>query len=117
MCFLSSSFVISEIAFFEKWWNEQTLSTQNIVRKLVFKGQLHFVGGGYTQNDEATTHYTAIIDNLALGFYFIKKHFGKYTLAKKCDYVYDLICNCGRLSKTILFGHKVSGVFCDHHLT
>ena len=77
--FLSSSFVISEIAFFEKWWNEQTLSTQNIVRKLVFKGQLHFVGGGYTQNDEATTHYTAIIDNLALGFYFIKKHFGKCT--------------------------------------
>ena len=79
LLFLSSSFVISEIAFFEKWWNEQTLSTQNIVRKLVFKGQLHFVGGGYTQNDEATTHYTAIIDNLALGFYFIKKHFGKCT--------------------------------------
>ena len=79
---MPSRFVISEIAFFEKWWNEQTLSTQNKVRKLVFKGQLHFVGGGYTQNDEATTHYIAILDNLALGFHFIKIHFGKSTLAK-----------------------------------
>ena len=35
-------------------------------------------GGGWTQNDEATTHFTAIIDDLTLGFKFIKENFGNF---------------------------------------
>ena len=34
------------------------------------------IGGGWTQNDEATTHFTAIIDDLTLGFNFIEENFG-----------------------------------------
>ena len=38
------------------------------------------IGGGWTQNDEATTHFTAIIDDLTLGFNFIEKNFGIFYL-------------------------------------
>ena len=36
------------------------------------------IGGGWTQNDEATTHFTAIIDDLTLGFNFIEENFGNF---------------------------------------
>ena len=35
------------------------------------------MGGGMTQNDEAVTHYSAILDNLSLGLKFIAETFGK----------------------------------------
>ena len=37
-----------------------------------------FVGGGWTQNDEAVTHYSAILDNLSLGMKFIADNFGNF---------------------------------------
>ena len=39
------------------------------VKKLVAKKQLEFVNGGWCMNDEATTHYNAIIDQMTLGMY------------------------------------------------
>lgn len=65
------------MAFFEMWWREQNPSIQQKVRKLVGEGRLEFVGGGMTQNDEAVTHYSAILDNLSLGMKFILDTFGK----------------------------------------
>ena len=70
-------FVASEMAFFEMWWREQNPSIQQKVRQLVGEGRLEFVGGGMTQNDEAVTHYSAILDNLSLGMKFILDTFGK----------------------------------------
>lgn len=65
------------MAFFEMWWREQNPSIQQKVRQLVGEGRLEFVGGGMTQNDEAVTHYSAILDNLSLGMKFILDTFGK----------------------------------------
>ena len=70
-------FVASEMAFFEMWWHEQNKSVQQKVRQMVHEGRLEFAGGGYTQNDEAVTQYSAILDNLSLGSKFILKTFGK----------------------------------------
>lgn len=65
------------MAFFERWWREQNPSIQQKVRQLVRQGRLELVGGGMTQNDEAVTHYSAILDNLSLGLKFIAETFGK----------------------------------------
>ena len=65
------------MAFFEKWWREQNSTIQQKVGQLVGQGRLEFVGGGWTQNDEAVTHYSAILDNLSLGMKFILDTFGK----------------------------------------
>ena len=40
---------------------------KKIVRNLVDTGRLEFIGGGWSMNDEAAAHYTAIIDNMAFG--------------------------------------------------
>lgn len=40
-------------------------------------GRLEFILGGWCMNDEASTHYTAIIDQHTLGFRFLKQNFGE----------------------------------------
>ncbi|XP_019420876.1 PREDICTED: alpha-mannosidase-like [Lupinus angustifolius] len=70
-------FVYAEMAFFHRWWVEQSLETQAQVRKLVDSGQLEFVNGGWCMHDEATTHYIDMIDQTTLGHRFIKKEFDK----------------------------------------
>ena len=59
----------SDVKLLEIWPFKQ-------VRELVGNGQLEFVNGGWCMNDEATTHYTAIIDQMSLGLRFIEQTFG-----------------------------------------
>ena len=66
-----------ETGFFWKWWKEQSSFIQGIVHELVDEGRLEFTGGGWSMNDEATTHYSAIIDNMSLGFKTLVDTFGK----------------------------------------
>lgn len=54
-------------SFFTRWWQEQTDDIKDLVRKLVDRGQLDFVNGGYVQHDEAAAHYVAMIDQTTLG--------------------------------------------------
>ncbi|XP_016074137.1 PREDICTED: lysosomal alpha-mannosidase isoform X2 [Miniopterus natalensis] len=70
-------FIYVEMAFFSRWWNQQTNATQDVVRNLVRQGRLEFANGGWVMNDEAATHYGAIIDQMTLGLRFLEDTFGK----------------------------------------
>ena len=67
-----------ETAFFWRWWLEQEENgaIQNYTKALVASGQLEFVGGGWSMNDEGAAHYVAITDNMELGFRLLKDTFG-----------------------------------------
>ena len=58
------TFIYVEIAFFIRWWREQSDTTKDIVKKLVANKQLEFINAGWSMNDEATTDYNAIIDQV-----------------------------------------------------
>lgn len=60
------------MAYFSKWWKEQSVAKRNVVRDLVGSGRLEFINGGWCMNDEATTHYVDIIDQMALGLKYIR---------------------------------------------
>ncbi|XP_042638582.1 lysosomal alpha-mannosidase-like [Orycteropus afer afer] len=70
-------FIYVEMAFFSRWWQQQTKAVQEAVKDLVHQGRLEFANGGWVMNDEATTHYGAIIDQMTLGLRFLKDIFGK----------------------------------------
>ncbi|KAL6078171.1 carbohydrate binding [Balamuthia mandrillaris] len=69
-------FIYVEIAFFERWWAEQTEDMKEVVRELVSSGRLEFINGGWCMNDEATTHYEAIVDQMTSGHRFLLREFG-----------------------------------------
>ncbi|XP_004635625.1 lysosomal alpha-mannosidase isoform X2 [Octodon degus] len=69
-------FIYVEMAFFSRWWHQQTNATQEIVRSLVRQGRLEFANGGWVMNDEAATHYGAIVDQMTLGLRFLENTFG-----------------------------------------
>ena len=60
-------FIFVEMAFFTRWWAEQTESMKDVVRSLVNNGRLEFINGGWCMNDEAAAHYVDIIDQMSLG--------------------------------------------------
>ncbi|KAG6556620.1 hypothetical protein Mapa_001561 [Marchantia paleacea] len=68
-------FIYVEQAFFQRWWRLQNKQMQKKVKKLVEKGQLEFINGGWCMHDEATTHYLDMIDQTTLGHRYIKDQF------------------------------------------
>ncbi|KAF7274747.1 hypothetical protein GWI33_012580, partial [Rhynchophorus ferrugineus] len=60
-------FIYVETAFFWQWWIKQHDIVKARVRKLVNNGQLEFISGGWSMNDEAATHYQPIIDQMTWG--------------------------------------------------
>lgn len=60
-------FIYAEVAYFSKWWDMQSERMKQHVKMLVRKGQLEFISGGWSNNDEAATHYHSIIDQLTWG--------------------------------------------------
>ncbi|XP_062548691.1 lysosomal alpha-mannosidase-like isoform X3 [Armigeres subalbatus] len=73
----SRRFIYVESAFFFKWWTEQTPELQDQVRELVNQGRLEFIGGAWSMNDEATTHYQSIIDQFTWGLRRLNDTFGE----------------------------------------
>jgi lysosomal alpha-mannosidase len=70
-------FIYVESAFFTKWWREQDDKLKEQVKMLVNEGRLEFIGGAWSMNDEATTHYQSIIDQFTLGLRFLNDTFGE----------------------------------------
>lgn len=69
-------FIYVEVAFFARWWRQQHDSMRHTVKGLVNQGRLEFILGGWSMDDEATTHYNAIIDEHSLGLEFLRQNFG-----------------------------------------
>ncbi|XP_071953152.1 lysosomal alpha-mannosidase-like [Antedon mediterranea] len=69
-------FIYVEIAFFARWWHEQDDEMKLNVKKLVNEGRLEFINGGWCMNDEASTHYNSIIDQMTIGLRFLNDTFG-----------------------------------------
>ncbi|KAM4611334.1 lysosomal alpha-mannosidase [Polymixia lowei] len=69
-------FIYVETAFFYRWWKQQSSGMQRIVKQLVDEGRLEFVNGGWCMSDEATTHYSAVIDQMTMGLRFLNETFG-----------------------------------------
>ncbi|EGC34354.1 hypothetical protein DICPUDRAFT_98237 [Dictyostelium purpureum] len=65
----------AEMVYFERWYSEQTTNIKETVKGLVQDKQLYFVGGGWAQNDEATTDYQAVINQMTLGHQFLLNEF------------------------------------------
>ncbi|XP_054794289.1 alpha-mannosidase At3g26720-like, partial [Prosopis cineraria] len=70
-------FIYVEMAFFQRWWRQQSKAMKTKVKELVNSGQLEFINGGMCMHDEATPHYIDLIDQTTLGHQFIKDEFGK----------------------------------------
>lgn len=63
------------MAFFTRWWRDQTDKMKKIVKKLVKEERLQFINGGWSMNDEAATHYEDIITNMQKGHKFLLEEF------------------------------------------
>ncbi|KAF2364114.1 Glycosyl hydrolase family 38 C-terminal [Trinorchestia longiramus] len=72
----SRKFSYVEMAFLYRWWMQQSEEVRQNVISLVESGQLELVNGGWSMNDEAAAHYTAIVDQMTLGLVFINQTFG-----------------------------------------
>ncbi|XP_050232391.1 alpha-mannosidase At3g26720 isoform X2 [Mercurialis annua] len=70
-------FIYVEMAFFQRWWRQQSDAMKVKVKELVDSGQLEFINGGMCMHDEATPHYIDLIDQTTLGHKFIKDEFGQ----------------------------------------
>lgn len=74
---LNFRFIYVETAFLWKWWQEQSPSQQEQFKKLINNGQLEIIGGGWSMNDEATTHYHSVLDQFTWGFRRLNDTFGE----------------------------------------
>lgn len=67
------SFIWAETSFFSAWWNIlQSEDGKEAIKTLLDNGQLEIVTGGWVMNDEATTHYSAMIAQMVDGHEFLK---------------------------------------------
>ncbi|CAD0207115.1 unnamed protein product [Chrysodeixis includens] len=69
-------FIYVETAFFWKWWVHQSPEIKEKVHTLVKEGRLQFVGGAWSMNDEAASHYQSVIDQFTWGLSKLNKTFG-----------------------------------------
>ena len=71
-------FIWSEVSFLDRWWkglDEKPELKQSFI-KLVEKGQLELVSGGWVMTDEAVSHYYSMMDQLIEGHQWIRTNLG-----------------------------------------
>lgn len=67
----SRKFIWAEISYLDLWWKEVTLEDREKFKHLVETGQIEIVTGGWVMNDEANTHYFAMIEQLTSGIHYL----------------------------------------------
>lgn len=70
-------FIQVESAFFSRWWSGQNDDLKEKVKMLVEEGRLEFIGGAWSMNDEAATHYHSLVDQFTWGLRFLNDTFGE----------------------------------------
>lgn len=60
-------FIWEEMSYLERWWRDASELKRTKFSNLVKNGQLEIVGGGWVMNDEANSHYFAIINQMMEG--------------------------------------------------
>ncbi|ULT82208.1 hypothetical protein L3Y34_011880 [Caenorhabditis briggsae] len=70
-------FSFAETGFLWRWWTTTTDKNREKFKYLIQTGQIEMIGGGWVQNDEATSHYVDILDQMTLGLYRLSHTFGK----------------------------------------
>ncbi|CAN8008180.1 unnamed protein product [Ixodes pacificus] len=75
-------FTVTEMAFFKKWFEETNEVFKIIIRKYINEGRLELAGGGWVMNDEASTLYTDVVDQMTLGHRWINATFGPCALPR-----------------------------------
>ena len=55
------------VAFYDRFWRDTNATQRAQIRALVESGQLEFIGGGWSQNDEACVRFEDTLDQLTLG--------------------------------------------------
>ncbi|CAL5368043.1 unnamed protein product [Camellia sinensis] len=60
-------FIWEEMSYLERWWRDSSDIKRESFINLVMNGQLEIVGGGWVMNDEANSHYFAIMEQMMEG--------------------------------------------------
>jgi len=72
---LTRKFAIAEMGYFSMWYYKQDEKVKEAVKNLIHTGQLEFINGGWSANDEASPSYNDILNNMMIGHEFLKKEF------------------------------------------
>ncbi|XP_053330340.1 alpha-mannosidase 2 [Spea bombifrons] len=69
-------FVWSEISYFSKWWDGIDNQKKDAVKRLIEREKFEIVTGGWVMPDEASPHYSSMIDQLIEGHQWLEKNLG-----------------------------------------
>ncbi|OMO68163.1 hypothetical protein COLO4_29856 [Corchorus olitorius] len=69
-------FIWEEMSYLERWWRDASEDKKESFTNLVKNGQLEIVGGGWVMNDEANSHYFAIIEQITEGNMWLNETIG-----------------------------------------
>ncbi|KAL8143291.1 hypothetical protein V2J09_016323 [Rumex salicifolius] len=69
-------FIWEEMSYLERWWRDASETKKEALKNLVKNGQLEIVGGGWVMNDEANSHYYAILEQMTEGNMWLNETIG-----------------------------------------